>query len=442
MCDTFVATQNHTKANHLIFGKNSDREPNEAQAVVRYPARKNAEKNLNCTYINIPQVAETYEIILSKPFQMWGAEMGLNQHGLAIGNEAVFTKIKMPRKNKGLTGMDLLRLALERCKTAPAALETITELLEQYGQDACGGYENKNFFYHNSFIIADPEEAWVLETAGKHWAAQKINGFRSISNSLTIEEDYDLLSGQAIDFARRKGWIRKRSSFNFRKAYSDWFYTKIGNGRVRQAKSSRLGDRQKGAFTVQNAAAILSSHPTAIKGFRPSKCTSASICMHATGLINPSQTTGSMIAEIRKDKPTTIWLTGTSMPCLSVYKPFFIGKEWDAAVPGAREDKSLWWQAEFVHRNICKDYQKGISIVERDRQTLQEQLFRQEAALFQKKIDKKELYQFSENALKEYLQYLKKWKEQLTDCNIKEWSWNPFYRQFAKNKNRLAFKTN
>ncbi|TNF42108.1 MAG: peptidase U34, partial [Cytophagales bacterium] len=79
MCDTLVALPDKTGSGNLIFGKNSDREPLEAQAIAHYPRQLPKEKQLKCTYITIPQVEQTFEVILSKPFQMWGAEMGVNE---------------------------------------------------------------------------------------------------------------------------------------------------------------------------------------------------------------------------------------------------------------------------------------------------------------------------------------------------------------------------
>jgi dipeptidase len=164
----------------VIFGKNSDREPNEAQALEYHPAGFYPGKTeLQCTYIRIPQVKETYAVIISRPFWMWGAEIGINEKGVAIGNEAVWTKMEISKKG-GLTGMDLLRLALERSATAEQALETLTGLLSDFGQGGICGYEDKKMAYHNSFIMADAYEAWVLETAGNLWAAKKIRGYYSI----------------------------------------------------------------------------------------------------------------------------------------------------------------------------------------------------------------------------------------------------------------------
>ena len=65
---------------------------------------------LQCTYISIPQVAHTFSVVLSKPAWMWGAEMGSNEKGVCIGNEAVSTKFQNEKdKEEKLLGMDLVR---------------------------------------------------------------------------------------------------------------------------------------------------------------------------------------------------------------------------------------------------------------------------------------------------------------------------------------------
>ncbi len=110
MCDTIVATKEATRDGSVIFAKNSDREPNEAQSIEYHPARSHkAGEELKVTYLTIPQARQTRAVFISRPFWMWGAEMGANDAGVAIGNEAVFTKLPM-RKEKMLLGMDLLRL--------------------------------------------------------------------------------------------------------------------------------------------------------------------------------------------------------------------------------------------------------------------------------------------------------------------------------------------
>lgn len=63
---------------------------------------------------------------------------------------------------------------MERSSNATDALDVITSLLEKYGQGGPCSSTDPGFSYYNSFLIADPTTAWVLETSGKHWIAEQI----------------------------------------------------------------------------------------------------------------------------------------------------------------------------------------------------------------------------------------------------------------------------
>ena len=434
MCDTFVATPGYTKNQTMILAKNSDREPNEAQALVRFPHAKRKEKMLRATFIEIPQVKETYEVILSKPFQMWGAEMGVNEHSVAIGNEAVFTKIALPKKNTGLTGMDMLRAALERSKTSAAALECITDLLSEFGQDACGGYEDRGFFYHNSFIIADPREAWVLETVDRHWVAEKVNGFRSISNGLTIETEFDLASEGLKDFAQQRG-LTKGTDFNFRRAFSDRFFTYFSRCKVRQALSTELGRKNQTGYDVQTAMRILRTHHH--DEADPARTGMHSLCVHAAGTTTPSQTTGSMVAELRPGNKSTYWFTGTAAPCLSTFKPFFIpGKILTAGKftePGAKPDSSLWWRHERLHRRALQNLPAATGRFFAERDAFEDRLVKAEKKIFNKPPAQRE--KFSADSLIEADALLARWTVRIADIPSAR-KFHPLYRAYWKKQNR------
>lgn len=354
MCDTIVALPSATRVGATIFAKNSDREPNEAQLLEYVPRMEHDEDQVQCTYVKVTQVKQTYAVLLSRPYWMWGAEMGVNEFGVAIGNEAVFTKL--PKEKVGLTGMDMLRLALERSKNAGEALRWIISLLEEYGQGGNCSATGK-LYYHNSFIIADPSEAWVLETAGKLWVAEKVEGVRSISNALSIEKNWQMASKGVVEYAVERGWCKDERNFSFAKCYSDRFYTNIAKGRYRQRFTQSALENRKGEVDFFTVAGIMRSHSFQ-EGYSPAKGSMKDVCMHAGGLTRPSQTAGSMIAFLYERCPI-IWVTGTSSPCISLYKPFFFEAELPHLGPkpgGQYDPESYWWRHEKLHRLLLHSY--------------------------------------------------------------------------------------
>lgn len=382
MCDTFLVRPNYSADGSLLFGKNSDREPRERLLIQRVPATRHGASRLRCTYIEIPQQEKTYEVLMARPAQMWGAEMGVNEHGLVIGNEAVFTREKIRKKNTGLTGMDLLRLALERCRNCEEALQCITNLLETYGQDACGGYENRRFYYHNSFLIGDGNgDAWLLETAGRHWAARKVESAQSISNGLVIGKDHERISESLSDRADK---------LHFSEQFSDFLYTGLSRCRLRQSVSQAA---LKSGFDWTKAQELLSSHDHG-PPFTPKRSGTGSICMHASGFTNPHQTTGSMIAVVRPGGRHTVWFTGCPAPCVSVYLPFFFGGN-SLRQPGP----DLWEAGNALQHKVCEDYEARKKIFERERLARQRALREREAELIQTDASPQALDAFSKRSL-------------------------------------------
>ena len=441
MCDTFIALSEFTADGSVIFGKNSDREPNEAQTLIRIPRMEHPPGNFKTTFIAIPRVSQTNEMILSKPFHMWGAEMGVNEHGLVIGNEAVFTKVKPRKDNSGLTGMDMLRLALERTDTAERAAELITVLIEQYGQDACGGYTDKSFFYSNSFLIADPRQAYVLESAGRHWALAKVRGFRAISNGLTIDGEYDQASRDLVEHARQSGWIKKGKEFSFRECYSDWFYTYFSKCKIRQALSTTLGESARGKLDVASAMRMLRSHGAREKDgvFHPDRADMGALCVHASGITAPSQTTGSLVAQLRPDAPSTYYFTGTSAPCVSLFKPFFVPgtniRQGDFLEPGARPDESLWWRGERLHRLTLGNYPQRTKRFLDKRDELEKEFLAREREL--DRADAATRNDFSNECLKRGDEALEAWRADLEQAQDSR-RFAPFYSLYRARLDRAA----
>jgi dipeptidase len=126
----------------------------------------------------IPQVEETYQYIHS-------AYSHINEFQLAIGESTTAQRDELkvyPNEcEQIMTVEQAMIFALQRCKTAPEALELITELMDTYGFLPSCGNESE------CLAIGDKNEVWILELfsvgpdwksgngqPGALWAAQRL----------------------------------------------------------------------------------------------------------------------------------------------------------------------------------------------------------------------------------------------------------------------------
>lgn len=331
-CDTFVALPPATPPGIVLFGKNSDRPAGEGQSIRRYPA---ADHNVvtdddddsmtmvRCTYLSIPQVTHTHAVLLSQIDWMWGAEMGANERGVVIGNEAVWTVEPDVVTTPALLGMDLVRLGLERGDTAVEAVRVMTRLLETHGQGGACAHDDPTFTYHNSFLVADATTmtAIILETAGRHWVTRRVSqqdGTHNISNGLTIRTDFTGHSeGLHAHAVRRRLWNGE--------GRLDWAAT-FGEGGVKGLDAaspySRLNrGRQllQEGFGGRGCSASTNHCMTAQRVMDILRDHEGGICMHGPGF----ETTASMVSELHADDDdgtkSRHWMTGRPLPCQSPF---------------------------------------------------------------------------------------------------------------------------
>lgn len=289
MCDCLVALALATEGGVTLFAKNSDRPPAERQLWEWHPSRLDTGP-VRATHIAVEAHPDpTIGCVLSRPAWCWGAEHGVNEAGVAIGNEAIYTTDDPRRHPPALVGMDLVRLALERAATATEAVGTIVALLERYGQGGSGhdpAIAPAGRPYWSSFLVADPTTAWVLETSGRDWAAEPVERTRAISNRTTIE------------------------GFDAEHRHPRQPVERLVDPRWRASQAVLAAE----PVTVEGLMAHLRSHDNvAAPGW--------SVCMHVSGV---EMTTSSLVAELPIDAPPVAW-TLTGSPCEQRYRRVVVG---------------------------------------------------------------------------------------------------------------------
>lgn len=358
-CDTWVALANSTRDGSVIMAKNSDRKVTEAQPLM-YLARRGhpGGETVKLTRMSVPQAKETYEHIGSRPSWTWGYEHGLNEWGVAIGNEAV--KSRVPAVADSLIGMDLVRLGLERGKTAYEAMQVMIRHLDP-----------KKVSNH-SFIIADPRTAWVLETAGKYWVAKQVRDVGAISNVYSIDRDYDEAHPETVSHAIAEGWCKSERDFSFARCYGPRDKN-LSDAQGRFNRVSSLLRRHKGDLTVEFMMHEISRdhHEGTLESprYAPNDASFCTVCMHNGP--DHGRTAATMVAQLWKDKAPplrAVYWASFSSPCVNVFKPFyFAGRTVPDSYSVATDTydaASPWWWAEKLKRQCDLNYNQLAPIVQ------------------------------------------------------------------------------
>jgi len=144
----------------------------------------------------------------------------MNEFQLALGETTFVGREELWDKNLPIKYWELMDLTLQRAKNAREAIEVMTSLVEQYGYGSEG----------ESFSIADPNEAWLLEmigTGGKGgavWVAVRIpdgmmtaHANHSRIGTFPLDDPENCLySSNVIKLAVEKGYYDLASGKPFR----------------------------------------------------------------------------------------------------------------------------------------------------------------------------------------------------------------------------------
>jgi secernin len=347
MCDTLAAVG----SGRLLFAKNSDRPPGEAQVVESLPRRAaDPSRRLRTQYLDLGPDPGAFALVGSRPTWLWGLEHGVNEQGVAIGNEKIWT-IDDPRgRPPALLGMDLVRLGLERAATAAQAVATIGALVEHYGQ-AGSGEADHDEPYHSAFLVADRHEAWAVETSDRTWAARRVrDGGLAISNRVSLRSDWIAASGNVAPGRDFDDWRQPRISTaiaDHRLAATTRCVT-AGAPDALDARSvvATLRDHGGGPWGAPTTARSDGGAPQPLPAEAGDDFAGVTVCMH---MRDYQATTASMVIEARPALPLRAWCALGS-PCVSIYVPCF-----PPSVPHELRDARQWQRFAALRDRVEHD---------------------------------------------------------------------------------------
>ena len=351
-CTTALAAGNATLDGSIILAKNRDLSEYEVQWLYKAPRMSHASgSTVELQYIVIPQAEETYGWVGSKSYdKKWGVGMGINEWGVVVADNDAPTKEPLMGES-GLHDNDVCRLLLERSRTAHEGVLLVGSLIEEYGHSYVG----------QIYWIVDPGEAWIVECAGRHWAAVKVtDGVAVRANQYQITTEWDEGSGDLVEYAVGRGWGESTEDFSFAECYSmEGYPYRSSQTRVERGLDLLYG--KPGGLTQEDLMAVLMDHYEGTHMYRSP---------HGNDLyrtICSGRTVSAMVAQLDPDLPSGMQIMWYCMgsPCVGVFmpvyanistvpEPYLTGE--GPEVLSGYDEGSAWWVYKRLQLSVDEDY--------------------------------------------------------------------------------------
>lgn len=351
-CTTVLAAGNSTRNGSIILAKNRDLSEYELQWLYKAPRQSYPPgMNVELQYIEIPQVNVTWAWVGSKSYtKKWGIGMGINEWGVVVADNDAPTREPLEGE-RGLHDNDICRLILERSKTAQEGMMVAGALIEEYGHANVG----------QIYWVADPNECWIVECAGHHWAAIRVvDGVAVRANQFQITTHWDAGSDDLVEYAVQKGWCGSAKDFDFAECYSSRDYP-YRSSQTRLERGYELTEGKTGDLTREDLMMVLADHyeNTAMYSTAHDNQRYRTICNR--------RTVSAMVAHLKPELPSEMQLMWYCMssPCISVFMPVYANV---STIPepyltgGGPEDissydpSSAWWVFKKIQLLVDESY--------------------------------------------------------------------------------------
>lgn len=179
------------------------------------------------------------------------------------------------------------------------------------------------------------------------------------------------------------------------------------------------------------------------------KATAKSPCHHATNFIIPDQTTGSLVSHIMKDIQVH-WVTGSSVPCVSTFKPIFfpkpgLNKKLKTSI-GLYDPDGFWWINEKFQRLVNQDYQQRLNVFKDERDSMEKEFINKAEKIMGSVSEEiseeamQKMVEVSNDAFSQSIKKVKEWTNKIEKMPIQDKAGLVYQRYWNKQNKQAKLK--